>query len=229
MRPTLYLLVLIHFFSAAAIAQTLHCSAGSIYPHLFNWGGRSGHFQSQYSSKLGYSFNLALEDLPFNDFPMRLSLDFGRQQNQIHIEDGGLGGGHRSDANIDKYLLGVSACPIHLKIPHVLHLFLGGYFNMVVHDNSTGNKLSWLRGTPDLIAPFKPRTFPINRTGNFGLAAILSCPIPLKSGYALVPTYTCHLGLTPEYTNNIGTSSPKLIRHQFSLGISKQLKPPQKT
>lgn len=100
---------------------------------------------------------------------------------------------------------------------------------MVIHDKSTGTKLNWLRGTPDSIVLFKPRTFPINRRGNFGLAAILSCPIPIKPGYALVPTYTCHLGLTPEYTNNIGTSSPKLIRHQFSLGISKQLKPPQKT
>jgi hypothetical protein len=202
----------------SAFPQRFGLSGGLNLSHYVDFSEDNPHEQSEYEIGLGYSFNIFVDNL-FDRAskipPFKFSAGFSNYKGEAEYYSGGLGGGKRETASINKNLVNLSVYPLNFS-PGSFYLSGGMYFEWLVNDQSTGTGNGWSMSNPVSVS------YELEQVDNtdfqFGFAVSAQYEFALSPMLGIFPCYMASFSLA----NDINDA--KAWRHYFSVGLVKQLK-----
>jgi hypothetical protein len=136
--------------------------------------------------------------------------------------DGGLGGSSTTNAEVEKYALGLSIFPINIRILKELRLNFGGEFSYLINSDVIGTKSSWNMSSGGKKVDLADGSVDIFKEFNFGIISRLEYNYKVYNHWYLTPEYNFYLGFTNEFDNI--ESNVYSFRHYFMLGIVNRIK-----
>jgi hypothetical protein len=188
--------------------------------HFFDYGSESGHYQSSYTDGIGYAIGLGY-DFPIDSFWIRITLLYESYSGNVHASNGGLGGGHFIDTDINKGVVSFAFLPFIFNINKKLALNAGVEGSVLTNKKYTGTYNTWLFGQPVKTHDLNDVYDSYSHTFQFGLRLRLAYTIPLSETIFISPQYSFYYGLTNEFKEF--PEITKSLRHYFLIGIGKKM------
>ena len=204
-------------YSLLCCSQQIGFSGGYCQNHFHDFHKDEGHLMTDYEEGSGYSFNINLDNVHLDTLLFRFSFNFTKYDGSIMTTDGGLGGSSTTNADVEKYALGLSIFPINIKIFKELRLNFGGEFSYLVNSKVHGTKSAWNMASGGNNIDLEDGSVDIFKEFNFGIISRLGYNIKLLKYWYIVPEYNFYLGLTNEFDNI--ESNVSSFRHYFMLGV----------
>lgn len=207
--------------SLPVFSQSIAIIGGMNRNSFFDFKQDEFHYSSSYSSDLGYTIRIGLEDIKVNWLKLRFTLSYDKYGGKIAISDWALGGGDETIAKIDKSIISLGIFPLNFKIVDRININLGFEMAGLISEDIEGTKEFWEMGQVwskdlnDIYDRYSARTY-------FGLRGRIAYDIRITDNLAISPQYSYYFGLSHEFDD-----SPELtrsMRHYFSIGLQRKIK-----
>ncbi len=181
----------------------------------------SDHSSSSYSSGLGYTFGVGIEELKIGWLNLRFTLGLERYSGEIELSEESYVWSQSLEAEIEKTVFSFGFYPLNFKILDKIDVNLGSEVSWLINENVKGTTSVYgdlvqyeNKDLNDFDDEFNSQTY-------FGFAGRLAYDIKLSEKFTLSPQYVYYLGLLEEFEGFLGNTSS--FRQHFSIGIQKAL------
>lgn len=210
------------FFTSDLLGQKIEIFGAGNRNSFYDYPKYGTHFNGEYNSDYGYSFGISLDGIAIDSFPLKFTLGLNNYRGKIRISNGGLGGGSTTNAEINKYCIGLGIFPVNCKlIFKKMQLNIGGEFSFLMDETTTGYKYFWIMGNNSVIK-LGNGSLQINKKIYFGIISRIAYEVNIKKDWFIIPNYFFYLGMTDEFQNI--EAKTKSFRHYIGLGIKKTIK-----
>lgn len=176
-------------------SQNLEIIGGLNYNRFFEFHKDDGHYITSYKPEWGYMFKVAIDDVRFEEQNLRFTLGYMNYSGEINAYNGGLGGGSRTLADVNKSMLSLGIYPFNFKILKRIDFNLGVEMSGLIHESFSGNIYSWTMGESSEI-DLEECYDKYSASFFIGLQARLAYAIKIAEGWAISPQYSYYLGLS---------------------------------
>lgn len=220
------LLLLFSLWSSQA--QTLEVYGGANLTRFFDYGNISGHFSSTYTSGSGAQFGIGFEHLKVKWFPLGGTFSIVHcGKSSLEMEDGGLGGGTFTEAEVETTSLNLAFYPVNIRLlKRHLEISLGAEASGIIRENLSGVEGGWslaglAGGFHKTEREINNQTPDFSKKWNIGALFRLGLCFPMDEGWEVVPQYKLFWGLTRRFQN---IEAETLFRqHLFELSVRKTI------
>jgi hypothetical protein len=216
------LITIIILCSPPMFSQSIAIIGGLNQNSFFDIKRSEYHYSSSYSSDLGYTIRIGLEDIKVSRLKLRFTLSYDTYGGKIEINDWALGGGDETEAEISKSVISLGIFPVNFKIIDRININLGFEMAGLISEEITGTKeywemgqIVWIKDLNDIYERYSARTY-------FGLRGRIAYNIGISDNWAMLPQYSYYFGLSHEFDD-----PPELtrsMRHFFCIGLQRKIK-----
>lgn len=218
MKKTLIALLFLN--SLILFSQNIELIGGGSYNSFFEFHKDEGHYITSYQPEWGCMFKVAIDDIKFEEQGLRFTLGYVNYGGKINAYNGGLGGGSRTLADVNKSVLSLGIYPFNFKILKRIDFNLGVEVSGLLHETFSGIIYSWTMGESTSIV-LEERYEKYSTSFYIGLQARLAYDIKIVEGWAISPQYSYYLGLSKEFVKF--PTAARSMRHYFCIGIQRAL------
>lgn len=227
-------IVRIHYFSGVLIVILLGISCLSVYGQSIElYGGLSnnrfhdyrqneGRYSSSYEPGNGYSIGIAVDSIKADVMSLRLTLKFDKYAGSLKASGGGQGGGHTTEAQIEKSLISLGVFPVNLQILKRIDFNFGFEIARLVSESYVGTRSGWAMNQPAWSYELEEMYEEYSSYMSFGISARLAYNLRIDETFSLSPQYSFYFGLVNEFGRF--PEATKSMRHFLGLGIKKKLR-----
>lgn len=216
------LIGLIVLGSLTSYSQNIELLGGINRNDFFDFQKNKGHYKSSYNTDYGYTIRIGIENIKIDWFTLRFTLGFDNYGGELTVSDGGLGGGHTTDAKINKTIISLGVFPLNFKIIDRINLNFGFEFSGLISEKFSGTSSGWLMGKPNWSYDLNSKYDRFSSKIYFGLHGRVSYDFKISDKLAISPQYSYYLGLSKEF--DAFPESTKSMRHYFCVGLKRTIK-----
>lgn len=198
--------------------KTIEVFGGGSYNYLFDGGGGTGHYMSEYKNGNGFVLGGAIEEIKTDWIKWRFTLHFERYNGEFTNRDGGQGGSYTYTAKFNKSTIALGLYPINIKATKNLRINFGIILSRMIDENLKGKNYGWGINTFYWSRTLNENTRYSHR-GMIGFKTRITYQIKLSEKLALLPQYHFYYGISREFK----ISDARAMRHYFNIGISKTI------
>jgi len=217
---SLYLLF-ICLTNLTLFSQDIELVGGINKNNFFDFNTDEGHYKSSYTSGLGYSVGIGIEDIKLDSLKLRFTLSLDKYSGQLNVSDGGLGGGNTTKAEIDKSVISLGFFPLNLKIMNRIDLNFGFEFSRLIHEFIKGTASGWSISNPSWSYDLSEKYTRYSSLTNFGLKGRIAYDISLSDILVISPQYSFYYGLLNEFDEF--PKETKSMRQYICIGVQMKL------
>ena len=207
-------------FSFSSWSQNIEVFTGINDNHFYD-NVEGSHFTSTYTSDIGYTFGVAIEDVKVEWSTMRFTLRYDKYQGSINVRDGSAAGGSKTTAEIDKSILSLGVYPFSFFIRKKIQLNIGFELSKLVAESYEGSRSGYLTGQPSWNDDLEKTFNQFNSSITAGLVGRISYDIQINESLALTPQYVFYYGVSSEFKEF--PKETKSLRNLISIGIKHKL------
>ena len=218
--------ILITFYSLLVFSlygQEIELFGGTSLIDYYDSEGRELTNFNNYSSDPGFQFGVTFDHIKIDSHHYSFFIQFEKYNGQISARSGGLGGGVRTTAEIEKSLISFGVHLLNRKIYKELKLGFAIVASGLVNESFSGTMKGYggvdPATVPDIDLTEKYDQF--NNSLYLGFMASLAYDIRLNDKFSLSPRYSFYLGATQEVRDF--PTALRSMRHQFNLGIKRSI------
>ncbi|MCX7985821.1 MAG: hypothetical protein N2662_02645 [Bacteroidales bacterium] len=201
-------------------AQKIEVFGGACYNIFHDYNKNEGHYMSSYKSEFGYSSGFGIDSITIDKIPFRFTLQLDKYGGKIDVSDGGLGGGYKTVATVDKLIISLGIFPVNLMIFKKIEINIGLIISRLIDETFIGTSSGWMLNQPswsynlhDIYDRFSSSTYT-------GLQGRIACDFKAFKSVWITPQYFYYYGISDEFTK-LDTKSK---RHYIGIGIKKRIK-----
>ena len=220
MKLKIFTIVVLMVVSNIALLgqKTIEVFGGGSYNYLFDGGGETVHYMSEYKNGNGFVLGGAIEEIKTDWIKWRFTLHFEKYNGEFNISDGSLGGGYTNEATFEKSIIALGLYPLKIKVTKNLRINFGIIISRMINENIKGTHYSWVMNKGLWSYPIDNSKRYSNR-GMIGFQTRLAYQIKLSEKFALLPQYHFYYGISSEFK----LTPTRAMRHYFSIGLSKTI------
>ena len=198
-KPKSLMILLIICTNISLFGQVAEFFGGINDNIFFDREDNAGHYSSSYKSGYGFCAGIGIDSVKADWLLLRFSLKFDNYSGELHVSNGGNGGGSTTDAKIEKSIISLGIYPANFCLFHKLHINLGIEASWLISETFSGTNSGWIYGGSTWNYNLKDKFNKLNASKYSSLCGSISYDIRVSSSIMIAPQYTFHYGLTADF------------------------------
>ena len=214
------LISIIFLSSLPSFSQSIAIIGGLNHNSFFDFRKDEMLYSSSYSSDLGYTIRIGLEDIKVKRLKLRFTLSYDKFGGKIEISDWALGGGDETNAEINKSVISLGIFPVNFKIIDRFDINLGLEIAGLISEHIIGTQSYWEMGQLVWVKDLNDKDERFCAKAYFGLCGRIAYDIGISDNLTISPQYSYYFGVSNEFV----IKTTKSMRHYFCIGLQRKIK-----
>jgi hypothetical protein len=200
------------------MGQSLEVSGGIIRNSFYDRQIKEEEYNidAKFNPGWGYSFGISVDDIKPEFMLLRFTLRLEKYGGKIYTFSMSPGGDSKTDAETEKYCLGLAFYPLYFHVLKNIHIGLGFQLSYLLGDKTTGYQYENWPGHHSYVA-LDNHSIEINRRFNYGIISRLAYNIHLTGNWYIVPQYLFYMGANTEFKHM--ELKIRSLRHCLEIGM----------
>jgi len=190
---------------------------GGVNKNNFFDYAEGGHYRSAYHYGYGYVLKAGIDGIKTDKLRWRFTLGYERYSGELHVGDGGLGGGHITKASIEKSVISAGVFPLNFTIFKRIDLNAGVEYSALLQENFSGTFHVWSIISPGTARDLHELYTDYSAKSCIGVIGRIAYNINISDKLILSPQYSFYYGLSEEFREF--PRETRSLRHQFGVAF----------